>query len=257
MPSSLSLTQSYRRKLLDLEGRVALAARVQWPSIQELDSSEWPLAIGRQVTRAQTESVRATNAYLTLTLRSNRKPGRLTLDTRRYAGLSRDGRPIEEALQSALIGTRAALKQGREAQVALSIGLSRGLRMARFETVQAGRDALLDAIDEDDRFTGWQRQVAGTCAACMALSGSQGPKFEVHPGCQCLPFPTVAGVAKVALPTGAALFSRLSKPEQEAAIGADAAALVREGADLNDFVSHSTIETSDDFLTQKPAQEVA
>ena len=259
MPSSLNLTSSYRRRLLDLEGRVALASRAQWPSIEELDGSQWPLAIGRQVARAQTEAVRATAAYLTLTLRANRKPSRLSIDTREYAGLSRDGRPIEEALETALIGTRAALKDGREPAVALSIGLSRGLRMAQFEVVQAGRDALLDTIEADSRFTGWQRAVAGTCAACMALSGSTGPRFEVHPGCQCLPFPTVKGAARVLLPTGAALFTALSREEQDAKIGAEPARLVREGeADLKDFVSHSHLETDQpDFITQRPAEEVA
>jgi hypothetical protein len=258
LAGSLQLTSAYRRRLLSLEAGVGVRARSLWPRIEDFDGTSWPEQIAALVTRAQTESVRASNGYLTALLRTNRKPGRLTLDTRRYAGVSRDGRPIAEALESALIGTRAALKQGREPRVALSIGLSRGLRMARFETMQAARDSLLDAVQEDDRFTGWQRSVSGTCAACMALSGTTGPKFEVHPSCQCVPLPTISGVAKVALPTGAALFAALSTQEQEAKIGADAAALVRSGeADLNDFVSHSHIETQQDFITQKPAQEVA
>lgn len=258
MPFSLSLTNSYRRRLLALEGRVASLTRSAWPRIEDFDSTSWPEQIGAVVTRAQTESVRATNGYLTALLRSNRKPGRITLDTRSYAGVSRDGRPIQEALQTALIGVRAALKDGREPSAALAIGLSRGLRMARFETVQVGRDSILDAVSEDERFTGWQRQVAGTCAACMALSGSEGPRFEVHPECQCIPLPTVKGAAKVLLPTGAALFTALSQNDQEKAIGVEPARLVRDGeADLKDFVSHSPQAEQPDFLTQKPAQEVA
>jgi hypothetical protein len=258
LAGSLQLTSAYRRRLLSLEAGVGVRARSLWPRIEDFDGTSWPEQIAALVTRAQTESVRASNGYLTALLRTNRKPGRLTLDTRRYAGVSRDGRPIAEALESALIGTRAALKDGREPQVALSIGLSRGLRMARFETVQAGRDALLDAIDEDERFTGWQRAVAGTCAACMALSGSTGPRFEVHPNCECVPLPTVKGAARVLLPSGAALFTALSQPEQEAKIGAEPARLVREGeADLKDFVSHSHLETDQpDFITQRPVAEV-
>jgi hypothetical protein len=239
--------------LLSLEAGVGVKARQLWPRIEELDGTDWPQRIGAVVTRAQTESVRASAGYLSALLRVNRKPGRLTIDARGYAGLTQDKRFIEEGLETALIGTRAALKDGREPAVALSIGLSRGLRMGRFETVQAGRDALLDATDEDERFSGWQRAVAGTCAACMALSGNTGPKFEVHPGCECLPLPTVSGAAKVLLPTGAALFTALSTQEQDAKIGADAARLVRDGdADLKDFVGHSDQATVPNFITQKP-----
>jgi hypothetical protein len=93
----------------------------------------------------------------------------------------------------------------------------------------------------------------------MALSASTGPKFEVHPGCECLPLPTVAAAPKVSLPTGGSLFGALSKPEQEKAIGAEPAHLVREGeADLKDFVGHSSLETDQpNFITQKPVQDVA
>jgi hypothetical protein len=187
--SSIQLTNAYRTRLLSLERRVSTQARSAWPTIETFDDTAWPERVGAIVTRAQTESVRATAGYMSALLRSNRKPGRVALDTSRYAGVSRDGRPITEALQTALVGVRAALKDGREPQVALSIGLSRGLRMAKFETMQAGRDALLDATDEDERFVGWQRAVAGTCAACMDLSGTSGPQFEVHPDCQCVPEP--------------------------------------------------------------------
>lgn len=58
------------------------------------------------------------------------------------------------------------------------------------------------------------------------------------------------------LPTGDELFNAMTEPEQNAAIGSEAAELVRAGAPLKDFVSHSRIETQDDYLTQRPVEEV-
>ena len=59
----------------------------------------------------------------------------------------------------------------------------------------AHRTALLDAIDRDGRFDGWQRAIRGTCGACAALATgpSDGLLFEVHPGCQCVSEPIVRG----------------------------------------------------------------
>jgi hypothetical protein len=111
------------------------------------------------------------------------------IDSRRYAGLSRDGRPLTEALQSPIIGVLSSLKRGDPPDKALALGLVRARRSASFEAVQTPREALLDAIEDNPRVEGFQRQVAGTCAACMALSGE--PNMEVHPGCQCMPVPRV------------------------------------------------------------------
>lgn len=260
-PQSLRLTDAYRRRLLFLGERVERQAKEAWPRIEHLDSIPWPEHMARQLTRTQIDGVRLTAGYIGAFLRSETGRGTApALDSRRYAGLSRDGRPLLDALQSPLIGVRAALKEGKPPSTALAIGLHRATRMTKFEAVQAPRDALLDAIEADERLAGWQRNVAGTCAACMAFSGASGPRFEVHPGCQCVPMPTVTGVTQtVALPTGAALFSALSKQEQERAVGAEAAALVRDGqADLKDFVSHSKLESDQpDFITQRPVQDVA
>lgn len=257
---SLQLTDAYRRRLLSIGDRVERQARQAWPSIENFDGTDWPERTARLLTRAQTEAVRLTAGYLAAFLRSETGSGTVpAIDSRKYAGVSRDGRPLAEALVSPLIGVRSALKDGRGSSVALKLGLSRGLRTVRFEATQAARDALLDTIEADERFTDHQRAVAGTCAACMALSGTGGPQFEVHPGCQCVPMPVVRGVTqRVLLPTGAALFAAMAKEDQERAIGPEAAELVRSGdADLQDFVSHSSIATTDDYLTQKPVEEVA
>lgn len=261
MPSnrrSLSLTDAYRRRLLELERLTQRTARDLWPVIEELDTTNWAERMAPVVTRAQIRGVRLTGAFLGAFLRSETRKGRtVALDTRRYAGITRGGRPLREALESPLIGVKAALKQGRPPGVALQLGLARATRLVGFEAIQAPREALLDAIEADERFEGFQRSVAGTCAACMAFSGE--PNFEVHPSCQCVPMPVVRGVIqRYALPTGAALFAAMSEEDQERAIGPEAARLVRDGeADLKDFVAHSRQEEQPDFITQKPVKEVA
>lgn len=65
------------------------------------------------------------------------------------------------------------------------------------------------------------------------------------------------GINEVPRPTGEELFSQLTAEDQNKAIGPEAAALVREGAPLKDFVSHSPQSEQPDFITQKPAQDVA
>jgi hypothetical protein len=58
------------------------------------------------------------------------------------------------------------------------------------------------------------------------------------------------------LPTGQELFSTMSVKEQEKAIGPEAAAAVREGADLKDFVGHSRLQSdTPDFITQRPVED--
>lgn len=257
---SLRLTDLYRRQLVAVGARVEAQAREHWPRIEELDGSTWPSTMATVVTRGQTEAVRLTGGYLGAYVRSEtkRRGTALVIDSRRYAGVSRDGRALEEALQSPFIAVLGALADSRPPEEALRIGLARGVRFVGFETVQAGRDALADTIQADERFSGLQRSVRGTCGACMALSATE--NIETHPNCQCVPQPVVRGVRDLhPLPTGTALFRSLSKPEQEKAVGAEAAQLVRDGdADLEDLVSHSKTETDQPrWITQRPVQDVA
>lgn len=255
---SLQLTDSYRVRLLWIGERAEALARHTWPSIEELDATDWPERTAASLTIAQTQAVRISAGYLAAYARSEGARGTVpATDSKKYAGLARDGRPLAEALTSPIIGVRSALKEGRTPEQALRLGLVRATRTVGFEAVQAGRDALTDAIEADDRFTGFQRSVAGTCAACMALSGD--PNAEVHPGCQCVSQPVVSGTRdRFPLPSGASLFAALSAPQKVAAVGAEAASLIEEGAaDLKDFVGHSRLETdTPDYLTQKPAEAV-
>jgi hypothetical protein len=75
-----------------------------------------------------------------------------------------------------------------------------------------------------------------------------------------LPFQesTAQDLAEAAvIPTGTQLFHSLSTQQQEAAVGAEAADLIREGADIKDFVAHSRQEERDDHITQRPVEQVS
>lgn len=255
---SLQLADAYRRRLVALGVSAERTAERTWPAIAELDASEWPERMARELARAQTQSVRLAAGFLAAYIRSETGRGTVpALDSRQYVGVSRSGRPMIDALRSPIIGVLAALRRGRSAEEALRLGLVRARRTVGFEAVQTSRDALLDAIEADERVDGWQRLVSGTCAACEALSGTGGPRFEVHPGCECIPAPSVVGVVeRVLIPTGAALFAAKSIAEQDASVGVEAADAIREGrAKLEDFVSHSKVETGPDFLTQAPVKD--
>lgn len=258
-PQSARLTDAYRARKRLIADRVERSAREAWPRIQDLDTTPWPDFMAAEVSRAQVEGIRLTAGYLGAFLRSETGKGTVpVIDSRRYAGQSRDGRPLSEALVSPLIGVRAKLKEGIPASAALAHGLQRALRMVGFEAMQTPRDALLDTISESDQFRGFERDVAGTCAACEALSGTGGPRFEVHPNCECEPSPLITALVNTSpLPTGAALFAAKTKAEQDASIGPEAAELVRGGhAELTDFVSHSPQAEQPDFITQKPVEQV-
>lgn len=255
---SLDVTNQYRRRVVAIRDRVTATAAREWPTIEQFDQTRWPDRMAAVVAGAQTEAVRAAAGYLTayLSTETGRRQRAITVDTRRYAGVSRDGRPLAEAFQSPLIGVLAALKDGKSSSEALTTGLQRAQRMVGVDLDNAHQSALVDTIDTDPRFTGWERATAGTCGACMALSGTSGPHFEVHPNCLCVPAPTVRGVRDVVpIATGIELFHRLSTAEQNERFGPDKAEALRTGdMDITDLVQRSHLATGQhDFITEAPA----
>ena len=256
-PSSLRLTEAYRRRVFAIRERVQAQAERLWPSIDELDGTDWPERMATLLTQAQAEATRASAGYLTAYLSSElrRRVRGPVLESRRYAGLSRDGRPLSESLRSPIIGVLGALKEGKEPTEALAYGRNRAVRMVGVDLDHAGRQSLLDGIEADGRIEGWQRVVRGTCGACAALATGvhDGLQFEVHPGCQCVSAPVVSGVADAhPFLTGVAIFAAKSKAEQDEMLGAEAAEKVRAGEmTLRDLVGRSKLETDQpDFITQ-------
>lgn len=253
------LTAAYRTRVKALAVAAERAAVSAWPSIETLDTTDWANRTAVTVAATQTEGVRLVMAYLAAFLRSETGSGTVrSIDTSRYVGVSRDGQPLPEALISPLVGVKAKLSIGADPAEALDYGLNRARRMVAFEVQQTPRQALLDAAKEDDRFAGFQRATKGTCGACLELSGNGGPEFPVHPGCECVPEPLVAGVSnRFPVQTGAELWASKSVAEQDAAVGPDAAKKIRAGvATLADLLARSPQANQPDFITQAPTKEL-
>lgn len=193
-PRSLRLTDAYRQRVLATRERLQAQAQRTWPTIETLDGTDWVDRMAAALTQAQAEAVRVSAAYLTAFLTSETgKRNTVSIDSRNYAGKSRDGRPLSESLRSPLIGTLKGLKDGLGASESLSVGLNRAVRMVGVDYDNAHHTALLETIASDDRFDGWQRSLSGTCGACAAVAAglNHGVEFPVHPGCKCVSQPTV------------------------------------------------------------------
>lgn len=256
---SQNLTKAYRRRLDVFRIRVERSAVDRWPTLDGLGSSDWIERTAAQVEQAQTEAVRATAGYLAafLSAELGQHTSGPAIDSAKYAGFGSDGRSLVESLQSPIVGIRAKLKGGSSVTDALAFGLDRAKRQVGMDFDAAHRNALLEAIDADDRFDGQQRVTSGTCGACLALSGT--PSTAVHPGCKCVSQPRVSGVADLfPVPTGSELFAQKSEAEQNDALGPKAAALVRAGViELHDLVEHEELDSDQPaFITQRPVDRL-
>lgn len=110
---SLRLTQAYRQRQVATRARIQQRAQRTWPSIEALDSTDWVERMAASLAQAQATSIRLAAAYLTAFLASEtgKRPRQVPIDSRPYAGRSRDGRPLDEALRSPIIGVLAGLKE--------------------------------------------------------------------------------------------------------------------------------------------------
>lgn len=258
---SLQVTEQYRSRLFSLRARLEEVARRLWPTIEELDSTDWVDKLAAFLTQSQTTAIRVTSAYLTafLTTELGERTTGPSIDSATYSGLSRDGRPLAESLRSPLIGTLGRLKQGDTPEDALSYGLNRATRMVGMDFDSAHRSALVQTIDKDERFDGWNRAIRGGCGACAAKARglSHDLWFPVHPGCQCVAEPNVKGTPETfPRPTGQELFNSRSRSEQDEMLGPEIAELVRLGEiELGDLVEVTPMARGEDFITQTNAQE--
>ncbi|HYI80015.1 MAG TPA: hypothetical protein VEW67_04070 [Thermoleophilaceae bacterium] len=262
---SLLLTDAYRERLSDHQATVEAQARLAWGRIPrqepDLDAEHdrWLRFTLPALLSAQSAAAVSSAGYTSAFVASElvRAPSTVPIDAPDYVGIARDGRPIRDALNSPLIGVKAALKQGQPLSRALDMGLTRALRMLWLAVDAAARESLRDAQLADDRIVGYRRAIAGTCGACLAAASrtfGKGVRFKIHPGCQCIAEPRVDGVDDThPRATGTELFASMSRAEQDKAVGADVAALIRGGdLEITDLAATSPQHLGDDFITQAP-----
>jgi hypothetical protein len=256
------ITDAYRNRLVALSGALERDVERSWPTIRTLDGAKdaWPEIAARSVARSQSHAVRLTAGYLTAYISSElgRRVPTVRVDSRTYT-TSRDGRPLKDALASPIIGTLGALKD-KGPEDALAYGLNRAKRMAVVDFDHSHRAALRDLMDSDDRISGWQRSVRGTCGACLGDIAVEvsirlpSIPLNVHPYCKCVTQPVVADVPdRFPVETGVQRFVAMTPDEQDEQFGEEKAQRLREEpALLSSLVAESHIETAEDFITEAP-----
>lgn len=256
-PQSLDLNTAYRARLIDVRDRTVRALARGWPTnidTYDRDVRRWLAAAVQIVTAGQSHEITLTDGFLarflTLELGPTDPAG---VDPDRWAGRTRDGRPIGRVLALADTSVRVALSGGAEPAAALDAGLARAVRVARTETMEAARSAMAATIEEDDRIDGWRRVTSrNPCPACLGLS-AQGLRatdhsLSIHASCSCTALPVVADVPETVIPpAGRELFDAMSTAEQDALYGPERAELIRTGqVPLEDLAStHHHPEWSD------------
>ncbi len=271
---SIRITDDYRAKLVRLRTQAAATATKAWPivTLADLDGSvnQWAQVTGEAVTRGQLLAATLTNLYLASYVASETgtpvQPS--GADLSQYAGKTEDGRPVVDLLRGALIAVRVSLLNGNGGEQALATGLARGVRGAAGQVLAAGRIAMDDLTQGDDRIIGWRRVAAGNaCGVCLgAATGAIQADSELllcHDSCRCTKEPVVAGVRDtVRRPTGEEVFAAKTPDEQNATFagtGGEAKAdLIRNGdVSLTDLIRTVPQAARPDQLVEAPLQALA
>lgn len=263
---SLSLTEAYRERCLTLRDSVQALTRATWRTVtmDDLEGSfdQWRTLVATGVAGAQQEVLRATRGYLAafVTTELGESAQAPPLDSRDYVGKTRDGRDVREALDTAPIGVRVALKRGVGLEPAMRAGLNRALRMVEGSVMHAARSSLNELMEASEDVEGWQRAVRGTCGACMGdievevYTELPGVPLNVHPYCMCMTQPVVVGVPdRFPLATGQQRLAQMTPQEQDRELGPRVAEAVRSGdVALGALVGTSPQKRGEDFITQAP-----
>jgi hypothetical protein len=266
---SLEITDAYRARLAALTHRVGTFAAVTWQqavNLDDLDGSHasWLATVTVALEQAQRSGVNLTLAYLAAFIAS--ETGRRAVEIPAYnaagvIGVSDTGQPLAVPLSKTVIDVKVALKDGKSPADALAGGEQRALRLAETAAMHAPRAALQDQIGTHPMLVGWRRVTAGGCGACMAAAAhgySKGEPMHVHAHCRCSQEPVVKDVPdRAPRETGPDIFARMTRAEQDQALGPAAAEAVRAGAVAwPDLIGHSPMVMGPPMLTQAPLAAV-
>lgn len=263
---SLRLTDLYRQRLVDLRDRSGRLIRQSWPqvAVEDLDDThaQWLTVAVAALEAAQRSGVALTAAYLAtyVALERDETPEPPQAVSEDAVGAAQDGRPLSEALAATLITVKVALKDGAPPAKALDAGANRAARLGETATMAAPRSTLMDAIQADDRITGWRRVTSGGCGACLAAAADTifdpGVPLKVHDHCRCTAEPVIADAPElVRRASGRDIFEAMTATQQDEALGPQAAAAVRAGTvPLEALLGTSPMEIGPDQITQAPIE---
>lgn len=258
---SLDITDRYRDRLNRLTAASAAHVQRQWQTIDPADidatHAAWLAATVLTLEQAQRAGITLTVAYLAayLTSEQGRRAELPTVNPVGLVGVAENDAPLADPLSKTLVGTFAAMKAGKTPQEALSEQGNRAGRLAASSVAHAPREALAQQIAEHPDIVGWRRVTHGGCGACLASAAGGYSKHErmpVHPHCHCTQEPVIADVPDLApRPTGPEVFHGMTVAQQDAALGPEAAQLVRQGrVSWPDLIARSPMEDQADYITQ-------
>lgn len=266
-PEARAITDVYRRRLASIRTFAEQTTARAWQAVdpEAIDESLPPVLAGVEaaLTAAQTEAARSAGLYLSTFLTA--ETGDVVdvpVDTTRYAGRTRDGRPVSDVLALGGVAMKLARSAGQNPAAVSLAGLARTVRAVRTEAVDAGRAAQADAMDSHERVSGYYRATsAEPCGACLALAGrrfSTGDVFPIHGACACTAEPIVRGVPdRYAPPTGSDLFAAMSDGQADRLYGPAAEAIRTGAADVGDMVETRTAYRWGAMLFEAPVSKVA
>lgn len=267
---SLAITSAYRARLTALTTRMGAFTAVAWQqtvNLDDLDGSHasWLASVTVALEQAQRSGVNLTLAYLAAFIAS--ETGRRAVeipsyDAARAVGRGDDGQILTVPLAKTAIDVKKALKDGKTPTEALAGAEHRATRLAETATMHAPRAALHDQITTHPMLVGWRRVTAGGCGACLAAAArgyTRGEPMRVHAHCHCTQEPVVKDVPdRAPRETGPEIFARMTRAEQDQALGPAAAHAVREGqVAWPDLIGHSPMTLGPPMLTQAPLPALA
>lgn len=156
------------------------------------------------------------------------------------AGISSDGRPLEDLLLQPVITTVSAQAHGMPLDQAMTMGANALTRIVGTQVQDASRAAAGISVATRQR-VGWVRMLTPpSCGRCAILAGrfyrwSDG--FARHPLCNCVNVPSMEDTADDIRTDPKAYFNSLSEAEQNKQFTKAGAAAIRDGADISRVVN--------------------
>jgi len=265
---SLLITDRFGRRLAQVAQRLKLELDGRWsldPGDFDGSYDLWRRVAVNMITAAQRHNLHLASGYLAAFSASEtgRRTPPPTFDADEYVGMSRDGKPLTEALDRPLIDAKRAMSDGKDVATASSTARATALRSAQMDAYHAARGPVAGHLQVSGQAKGWRRVVVGeTCGACLAAADGRimppSAGLKIHPGCDCVAEPVLSGVEeRFYRPDGKQIFESQPLAVQDESLGSTTASLVREGEiDLADLFSEVTTEGGNTFIKQRPISEL-
>jgi hypothetical protein len=228
--------------------QAAVAASAAWQALDlAIIDETWPAvrdAILTAIVAGQVRAAVVSQTYLTAILdAAGLAPDPVAvIPPTGFAGRSAAGTSLTGAVDVAPVVVKRAIAAGRPVEEAAALGADRIDRIAKTETVDAGRGAMEAAIRLEPQVVGWERYVnMPACGRCILLAGRVYRKSEAflrHPRCDCAHRPVTDRAARDETEQEpSSLFRELTREQQDRIFTADGARAIRAGADIGQVVN--------------------